>query len=239
MKLSTVFLSTISVLCLIGCGSDSSDDPGTPGPDAVFSVSGALVTPATLTFNNASLNADQFQWDFGDGRSSIQSSPQLSFSTFGSYVVTLVAVQSSTSRTDTARQALEITPGTVSLTGINVQAMPFSDGGGAGWDLTDGPDLFLNLSQAGSSIWTSTYYDNLAPTSLPVGWTVTPPRSITGWTLGYRVDLWDYDPIGENDAMGSVTFSISSIVEGDGYQSSAVVENTAHTIRTTILLHWQ
>lgn len=46
---------------------------------------------ASVTFFNNSVNADQFQWDFGDGSMSSVQNPLHNFSSAGNYEVTLVA----------------------------------------------------------------------------------------------------------------------------------------------------
>lgn len=78
-------------------------------PTAGFSVqsNGAIVG-----FSDQSLQATQWQWDFGDGNSSTQNSPIHSYSSNGSYTITLIASNSCGS--DTVTQNLE-----VSITGID------------------------------------------------------------------------------------------------------------------------
>jgi gliding motility-associated-like protein len=72
-------------------------------------------TPATgcapydATFTNESQGGQQFQWDFGDGNTSTDVSPQHLYTTPGTYIVTLIAIDSNTCNiTDTTRQTITI-----------------------------------------------------------------------------------------------------------------------------------
>lgn len=69
------------------------------GPIASFSpsaVSGAA--PLSVTFTNTSTNATSYTWSFDDGTSSTVTSPTHTFTAMGSYEVTLVASDGSSSR---------------------------------------------------------------------------------------------------------------------------------------------
>jgi subtilisin family serine protease len=69
------------------------------GPLASFSastLSGRL--PLNVSFSNSSTNASSWAWSFGDGASSTAASPSHTFTTVGSYNVTLVAGDGSSSR---------------------------------------------------------------------------------------------------------------------------------------------
>ncbi|HEY5479543.1 MAG TPA: S8 family serine peptidase [Gaiellaceae bacterium] len=69
------------------------------GPVASFgasAVSGRL--PLSVSFTNSSTSATSYTWSFGDGTSSTDSSPSHTFTAVGSYNVTLVAGDGSSSR---------------------------------------------------------------------------------------------------------------------------------------------
>lgn len=57
-------------------------------PVAAFSAS---VDGTTVTFNNSSASASDFQWDFGDGNSSNETNPVHTYASEGTYDVTLTA----------------------------------------------------------------------------------------------------------------------------------------------------
>lgn len=56
-------------------------------PSAFYSCT----APAVIQFTNGSLNASSFIWDFGDGTSSTNPSPQHTYAQTGSYTVSLIA----------------------------------------------------------------------------------------------------------------------------------------------------
>ena len=62
-----------------------------------------------LTFNNGSINAKKWFWDFGDGTTSSDSAPQHSYSMSGYYVVTQIA--SNNCSTDTLRKQVSVLVG--------------------------------------------------------------------------------------------------------------------------------
>jgi len=69
------------------------------GPVASFSTSAVSGTvPLSVGFSNDSTHATSFTWSFGDGASSTASSPTHTFTAAGSYNVTLVASNGSSSR---------------------------------------------------------------------------------------------------------------------------------------------
>ncbi len=67
-----------------------------PKPDANFTstTNNVCSAPATVTFNNTSTGAVSYQWVFGNGQNSTQTSPSHTYTASGSYTVTLVATNS-------------------------------------------------------------------------------------------------------------------------------------------------
>ena len=61
-------------------------------PIAKFSYSGETLTaPAKVSFKNDSEKAENYEWDFGDGGSSTEVSPNHQYNASGAYTVTLMA----------------------------------------------------------------------------------------------------------------------------------------------------
>ncbi|MEQ9297081.1 MAG: PKD domain-containing protein [Cyclobacteriaceae bacterium] len=92
----------LSLSLLMSCGEDDGPDtpPEAPEVTAIFSVS---VSGTTVTFQNASVNADTYAWDFGDGvGTSSEENPVYEYAEAGTYDVTLTA-----SNTDNSNQATE------------------------------------------------------------------------------------------------------------------------------------
>jgi hypothetical protein len=234
-----LFTAMAFIAILSSCSSDNSTTDSTPSPHASFTMTGTRVTPALISFVNTSQNADHYQWDFGDGRSSIQASPEMTFDTHGDFEITLIAFPSSLSRSDTARQVLSITPSRVFLDSLRVEQIPFVDGNGAGWDLTTGPDLIFELSNGAGVLISSSSHDDLSPSSLPVGWYFSPEYQIQEWGTNYDIDLYDYDAGSANDFIGGFRFTINGLISSYGYASSVVFRNSQQTIRIALALRWQ
>ncbi len=86
----TIILIASSVHCSDTATANISIIP--PSPVAHYEpsyASGCL--PLTVNFTNQSLYATQYLWDFGDGNSSTEINPVYTYSSDGSYVVTLIA----------------------------------------------------------------------------------------------------------------------------------------------------
>lgn len=63
-----------------------------PEPQAVFSVATEGQTvPLTATFSNESVDAESYEWDFGDGQSSTEENPTHTYQLFGTFTATLTA----------------------------------------------------------------------------------------------------------------------------------------------------
>ena len=78
-----LFISSIIALFFSGC---------TEYPDANFAVNKTTVQPGEyIQFTNYSDNAIKYEWDFGDGTYSTDINPRHSYSSEGTYTITLTA----------------------------------------------------------------------------------------------------------------------------------------------------
>jgi len=82
----TLFLSVFSISCKKA---------------AIASFSTTQNGTGTVYFNNTSTHADSYNWDFGDGTNSTETSPTHTYSALGSYNVVLTANSSSGDGTNT------------------------------------------------------------------------------------------------------------------------------------------
>ncbi len=240
----------LTTLTLIGCSKDDSN-PAAPVPDPVadFTMSGGTVTPATITFNNTSTNADTYQWDFGDGRTSILESPQMVFNTHGTFTVVLVAKKTSTLKTDTTGVRLTITPGMVFLDSVVVESIPWVNDQGAGWDEDGtGPDIFPAFVDSNLTILADDDNEvilNAAPADLPQVWSVEPEERITDWGMEYGLILFDVDLPQPADIMGGAAFSVNEIIRLNGYVKSKTLNGDPDITpvpdqwRVRLVLRWQ
>ncbi len=91
-------LLAFSAFWLMGCNS----------PKAIFTYRGEDRAPAWVQFENISENAESFEWEFGDGDTSSNVSPQHRFMESGEYTVKLTAVKGK--RKKTREQLISIAP---------------------------------------------------------------------------------------------------------------------------------
>ena len=77
-----IFLSVLLVALFAGC---KTEEPETQ-PSAKFSYT---TNDLTVSFTNESLNAQSYYWEFGDGSSSSEKNPKKTYSSAGTYKVTL------------------------------------------------------------------------------------------------------------------------------------------------------
>ena len=231
----------IALLLILGCSSDDNPVAPTPSPVADFTMSGQTITPASVTFNNRSSNVDRFQWDFGDGRTSIQENPVMAFDSHGTFTVMLVAIQSSTSRSDTARKTLTITPGKVFLEVVYVDAIPFTMLDGSAWDNNGTtPDLQWDfLDPSGNTILYTLTIPNVRPGDFPIRFNVTNPFQITNWSGTYQFKLYDDDSPFGYELMGSVSCRINSLILSSGYTRSYSLTGASGSIRMRVEVRWE
>jgi len=82
-----------------------------PAPDADFTVKSTAEVGETIIFDNTSVGATSYFWDFGDGSTSILENPTHEYSETGTYTITLTA--SGEGGTDTKTATIEITEATI------------------------------------------------------------------------------------------------------------------------------
>lgn len=253
---SLPLLLALTTLIFTGCSKDDSN-PIAPIPDPIadFTMSGATVTPANITFNNASTNADRYNWDFGDGRTSVNASPSMAFNTHGSFTVTLIATMASTSKSDTTRKTLTITPGMVFLDSVVVESIPWVDDDGAGWDEDGtGPDIYALFAD---STWDFEGDDDpllqsdnvdldVRRADLPYTWEVSPSYRILNWGMDYGIAMIDIDAdqVHLAEFMGGAGFSINGIIAQSGYVRTKTLTGVPDgpnptEWRVRLVLRWQ
>jgi len=111
-------------------------------PEAAFSITNNNVLgPATIIFKNNSVNAEKYEWDFGDPESgdeniSQEISPTHTYKNPGSYKVVLTASRSGFTKESTATDYVVIKGGTKSEAETETEEKPVSEGSPvAGFDI--------------------------------------------------------------------------------------------------------
>ena len=90
-------------------------DRFTETPVASFS---STVTGAQVVFNNTSVFADVYHWDFGDGNQSIDGNPSHSYTQNGLYTVTLTAKDADCDHRSIATKEINIQTATINRTSL-------------------------------------------------------------------------------------------------------------------------
>ena len=190
--------------------------PIIPMPVSSFTITGGKVAPTSITFTSTSTNADTYAWSFGDGGTSTLANPSHTYSAAGVYNISLTVTNAKGSHTSS--QSLTITAPVVynnlSINKVSITNLDWLDGAGAGWDATDGPDLYFELCDAaGTVLITSktTRVDNVVAAMLPVAWTLA--SNVTNLNTVFIIKVWDYDAIG-NDLIGSKSFKFVDYKNG-------------------------
>lgn len=97
------------------------------------------------------------------------------------------------------------TPTQIKISKIEITRFPATSSG-AGWDLTSGPDIYLQLSLGSTTIWESGYYQNADP-SFSYSFDLNPIISLTNPNDQYTIRLLDFDDFDPNDFMGGINFT--------------------------------
>lgn len=104
MKLLISFLLTILVINISSCKKDDSTNNVTPKADfEIYENSSG----GTCTITNRSTGADSYSWDFGNGRTSDEKEPSVTYSRNGFYIVNLTA-KNSNGKSSTITKSISI-----------------------------------------------------------------------------------------------------------------------------------
>ncbi len=92
MKKIKLYVLALLFFALISCNKDEDTLPTPNTPFASFTMEKtSAAVDELISFTNTSQNADSYTWDFGDGKSSHETSPTYAYAEVGSYIVTLTA----------------------------------------------------------------------------------------------------------------------------------------------------
>ncbi|HTE29015.1 MAG TPA: PKD domain-containing protein [Chryseolinea sp.] len=141
----------IMVIVIGVLGANSCSDDGFPVPPAstvpkfTFTIDNDAFAPATVKFTNASIVPDRagtvaYTWNFGDGTSSTEASPEHKFEAAGAYAVSLVVVTGSSNEINDVTQ-------TIVVKDPNATGVPLF--------FTDGSVVYTSLINSGAPIETS------------------------------------------------------------------------------------
>ena len=211
-----------------------------PTANFTFSGSGGMV-PCEVTFTNTSTNATSYSWDFGDGTTSTYTSVLKTYMKGGTFPVTLTARNAAGENQITKNVHIAASKTKVKITKVTITSMPFLDENSAGWDILDGPDVFIKIVTENNTVLydgTSTRITNVAPASLPISWVLSTPFEITDFNAARFIDVWDYDVPDADDRIGYVHFPVNDYTSGSNAYPSTVT-CTQNNITVKLDLIWQ
>ena len=91
MKKLTLSLLALSLILFSSCEKEIFEDELAPVAGIEVDRSTCVVPPCVVSFSNTSENAVSFNWDFGDGNTSNEESPQHIYSSAGTFTAQLTA----------------------------------------------------------------------------------------------------------------------------------------------------
>jgi hypothetical protein len=98
------------------------------------------------------------------------------------------------------------TPATIRINKIDITRFPATDNG-AGWDLTSGPDIYIQvIKDMGALTNFSAYYENADPSNV-YSFEFTPSVDLNEPNDQYIIELYDYDNLDADDFMGGISFT--------------------------------
>lgn len=203
-KLLSQLSVTVLFLTFLSCTSNEEPASTTPTKEAVptadFSFTGNQTpAPAPIVFENKSTNATDYLWDFGDGSSSssLEKNPTHTYAAAGTYTVELIATGKGGSniKTKTIQITAPAKPTTLTITGVTITEMSFIDANSEPWDSTSGPDLEFTIYDIATykDYISSSTFNNITASQLPVTWTLPTPKTITDLTKDWGVSVGDVD----------------------------------------------
>lgn len=104
---------------------------------------------------------------------------------------------------------IQETPQSITLNSTDISNFPATKADGAGWDLSDGPDIYFKIMLGGAVIYTSETKNDVLPGSELV-FTDGTPFNFENVTDNYTVTFFDDDGILGSDEMGSFSINLYS-----------------------------
>jgi PKD repeat protein len=85
-----LLITILTLIAFLACKKDDYDVPAASSKaDFSYIVSNNAIAPATVEFQNKSINTNYFEWDFGIGEPSLEENPTFTYEVAGTYEVTL------------------------------------------------------------------------------------------------------------------------------------------------------
>lgn len=168
--------------------------------------------PAEFYFTNKSLYATSYNWDFGDGTTSKESSPIHTYAAAGTYDVKLVASADGKSSTINKTIIVLPKPTKVLLNEVIINNINLTKASGGNWDSDLGPDIYYKVYTLGSEITKSMTKVDVTKSNLPLKWISTPPIEWCNINTSYNdIVFWDDDGSAQHENMLAVSLTAKDL----------------------------
>lgn len=119
------------------------------------------------------------------------------------------------------------------ITSLKITAMPFVDGSSASWDISNGPDVYFNITDGTNILFDGRnyHYTDVTSIDLPLAWNFTTAYQITNLNSTQQIEVYDYDTPDADDYIKLVTFKMSDYKSG--YPTSITRTNGTLTVVIT------
>ena len=129
----------------------------------------------------------------------------------GVYTVTLTAGNSygvsKSSKTINIKK-----PGAVEIKKMVLKKVPLTKPNGGGWDILDGPDIYIKLkTKLGASAIKTWTESDVTSSDIPLTYSLKNPYKITNFSTDYVFELWDED-LAADDFMSGFYFSANQFI---------------------------
>ena len=241
----TYLISICFIAIVLSCKKSSDDTKPTPTPignpptvDFSYFEYGSY-SPVFVQFTNASINADSYSWDYGDGITSTEKDPIHQYTTGGTFNVKLTATNSNGVTTKIKIVTITPTPTSAKISQLNITAYPIFNSTGSGWDNPNTPDIYFQLADSiGNIIYNGagSIAFNIDGSFLPYTWTFPIPQSMTYLNSAYYIVFYDYDaPPSPPQFMGNLIFKLSDYTSS--YPSTIYLNQNSFDISLDVT--WQ
>ena len=125
----------------------------------------------------------------------------------------------------------------MTITDLFVESFPPTDGSGGGWDLTNGPELYIQVYKGSNQLYSSpTYYSN-ASNGNNYEFTPNSPINILYPDQTYIIKFWDYDTPDPDDYMGALNIT-PYWSSTNGFPSTIEFSAGQYKIKATVTYAW-
>lgn len=244
-KLSLLKTIIILITILIYISSCKKDET-IPAPVANYTFTGDNnFAPCKVIFTNTTTNATSYIWDFGDGATSTEQSPNHIYANGGTFNITLTAknsagIQNLINKTVTIKNV----PTKLKIKSIILSAMPFINSSGLEWDGSSGPDLYLQITDNNNtSFFRTSTVNDISQSSLPMTFTSGFPVTLTNFTFQYMIDCFDEDEEffdDWDDFIGRYSISIQSNmpIDGNPYPTTIELKSATTQLKYALNVEW-